>query len=209
MVMRMIMMIKYSLQVVRFAVYVYFTLSLIASQEVSRDPYTFVPIFLILKVGMTIIMSMMMRMMMLTIVMMMMMMRFQGAPTPLSSSWEDDLAHLKVFDGAQYPLSPPRDTHSNAQRAFLFQSSYELISPLYHSDDSYWLKTLSMHGLINLIIMIFVIIIIIIIIDYQSTKDVEHAWTSFNERPPATQQVHTLHLQRSFDVNVNLWLFML
>jgi len=36
-------------QVVRFAVYVYFTLSLIASQEVSRDPYTFVPIFLILK----------------------------------------------------------------------------------------------------------------------------------------------------------------
>ena len=38
-------------QVVRFAVYVYFTLSLIASQEVSRDPYTFVPIFLILKVG--------------------------------------------------------------------------------------------------------------------------------------------------------------
>ena len=111
MVMRMMMMIKYSSQVVRFAVYVYFTLSLIASQEVSRDPYTFVPIFLILKVGMTIIMSMMMRMMMLTIVMMMMMMRFQGAPTPLSSSWEDDLAHLKVFDGAQYPLSPPRDTH--------------------------------------------------------------------------------------------------
>merc|ERR1712047_57465 len=36
-------------QVVRFAVYVYFTLSLIASQEVSRDPYTFVPIFLILQ----------------------------------------------------------------------------------------------------------------------------------------------------------------
>ena len=30
--------------------YVYFTLSLIASQEVSKDPYTFVPIFLILKV---------------------------------------------------------------------------------------------------------------------------------------------------------------
>ena len=39
-----------NLQVVRFAVYVYFTLSLIASQEVSKDPYTFVPIFLILKV---------------------------------------------------------------------------------------------------------------------------------------------------------------
>ena len=105
---------------------------------------------------------------------------------------------------------PTKRYPSNAQRAFLFQSSYELISPLYHSDDSYWLKTLSMQGLITLIILIFIIIIIIIIIiDYQSTKDVEHAWTSFNERPPATQQVHTLHLQRSFDVNVNLWLFML
>ena len=43
-------------KVVRFAVYVYFTLSLIASQELSEDPYTFVPIFLILKVGLTIVM---------------------------------------------------------------------------------------------------------------------------------------------------------
>ena len=81
MVMRMIMMIKYSLQVVRFAVYVYFTLSLIASQEVSRDPYTFVPIFPILKVGKTIIMSMTMRMMV-----MMMRKKFRGTLT-LSSQY--------------------------------------------------------------------------------------------------------------------------
>jgi len=36
-------------QVVKFAVYVYFTLSLIGSQELEKDPYTFIPIFLILK----------------------------------------------------------------------------------------------------------------------------------------------------------------
>jgi len=36
-------------QVVKFAVYVYFGLSLIASQELDDNPYTFIPIFLILK----------------------------------------------------------------------------------------------------------------------------------------------------------------
>jgi len=36
-------------QVVKFAVYVYFILSLIGSQELDKDPYTFIPIFLILK----------------------------------------------------------------------------------------------------------------------------------------------------------------
>jgi len=36
-------------QVVRFAVYVYFALALVSSQELEKNPYTFVPIFLILK----------------------------------------------------------------------------------------------------------------------------------------------------------------
>jgi len=36
-------------QVVKFAVYVYFALSLIGSQEVNKDAYTFIPIFLVLK----------------------------------------------------------------------------------------------------------------------------------------------------------------
>lgn len=36
-------------QVVKFAVYVFFALSLIGSQELEEDPYTFIPIFLILK----------------------------------------------------------------------------------------------------------------------------------------------------------------
>jgi predicted membrane chloride channel (bestrophin family) len=36
-------------QVVKFAVYVFFALSLIGSQELDEDPYTFIPIFLILK----------------------------------------------------------------------------------------------------------------------------------------------------------------
>jgi len=36
-------------QVVKFAVYIYFGLSLIGNQELDKDPYTFIPIFLILK----------------------------------------------------------------------------------------------------------------------------------------------------------------
>jgi predicted membrane chloride channel (bestrophin family) len=36
-------------KVVKFAVYVFFALSLIGSQELEKDPYTFIPIFLILK----------------------------------------------------------------------------------------------------------------------------------------------------------------
>jgi len=36
-------------QVVKFAVYIFFALSLIGSQELDKDPYTFIPIFLILK----------------------------------------------------------------------------------------------------------------------------------------------------------------
>ena len=120
--MRMIMMIKYSLQVVRFAVYVYFTLSLIASQEVSRDPYTFVPIFLILKVGMTIIMSM-------TMMMMMRRKRFQGTPTPLSPSSGDDLLYRKACEGGQYLLTPPRDTIPSTHGATSISITTSINSP--------------------------------------------------------------------------------
>ena len=122
MVMRMMMMIKYSSQVVRFAVYVYFTLSLIASQEVSRDPYTFVPIFLILKVGMTIIMSM-------TMMMMRRRKRFQGTPTPLSPSSGDDLLYRKACEGGQYLLTPPRDTIPSTHGATSISITTSINSP--------------------------------------------------------------------------------